>query len=267
MPQPKMSKDLWSVNMFWMGRTIGRMEKLSMTSFLRAGHNVRLFSYEEVEGIPKGVEMADASQLAPENKIISLRHKESGSYALASDYFRYLVFKENLGYWSDTDVVCLEPVTLQSTHVIGWEDEIHANGAFLYLDARSPILDDAIGLFRDNFVPPWVRFKKAWPYKLRNALNIPFSPSDLPWGVFGPAALTALIKKHGLTAQVLPRDVFYPVSIKQARSLLDPNFSLNDYLTSKSLVVHLWNERLKRLDKDNPPVGSPLFDLYHRFGV
>jgi hypothetical protein len=203
----------------------------------------------------------------PADEAQSLRHRESGSYALASDLFRYRIMVAREGYWSDTDVVCLKPVTITGPHVFGWESKRNINGAFLYLDHQSPVLKEVMDSFRPNFVPPWLRIRRALPFHLKRLTGRSFGPADLPWGAFGPRALTYLARKHKVDHQAQPPSVFYPLPLRDARHIFNAAFNLPEVTIQSSLMIHLWNERLKDLKHQDPEPGSLLDMLYTKYGV
>jgi hypothetical protein len=253
------------INMFWVGPKLGRIEQLSIKSFLAAGHCVKLHSYQTIEGVPAGTDMVNAAETLPFEQAQMLRHSETGSFALASDLFRFRLMTKQLGFWSDTDVVCLRPVTLESDHVFGWEGDRFINGAFLYLDKNSPLLHEALESFRDNYLPPWLGLKRAFPFYLKRLKRESFGPKDLPWGSFGPRAITFLAKKHGQVADAQKREVFYPLRLKDAPRIFDRDFNME--IGDSTLLVHLWNERLKHIKETKPEAGSLLDRFYKQFDV
>ncbi|WP_192255139.1 hypothetical protein [Mesorhizobium silamurunense] len=256
-----------TVNMLWIGDGLGRIELLSIASWLAHGHAVRLHAYQPVANVPREVDLVDGGRCVPFADIKRLRHSKTGSYALASDYFRYRLQLVSGGLWSDLDIVCLKPVTIEGTCLFGLEDETTINGAVLYLDAGLPVTVELAGLFRNNYFPPWTRLNRARKARFRRLLGLPVRPADLPWGTFGPNALTALARKHGLFERALPRHVFYPLHFGKARSVYDPTFSLDAVLREDTLTLHLWNEMLRDLKHGPPPPGSPLAKLFAEFGI
>jgi hypothetical protein len=255
------------VNMLWIGDALGRIELLSIASWLAHGHAVRLHTYGSVANIPSGVEVADARMIAPYDRIAGLRHRETGSYSLAADYFRYRLQSAGMGLWSDLDVVCLKPVQVADDCLFGLQDDKLINCAVLYLPPGLAMTAELEGLFRDNFIPPWTRARPARKLRLKRLFGRRVSPGDLPWGTFGPNAVTELARKHGLSARARPRHVFYPLGYEDAHRVFDPAFSLQPLLREDTLTLHLWNEMLRNLRHTQPPPGSPLASLYARFGV
>lgn len=255
------------VNMLWIGESLGSIEILSLNSWLATGHAVRLHTYGPVRNVPNGVEIADGRETAPFERIQRLRHTNSGSFALASDYFRYQLQCNGAGLWSDLDVVCLKPVLVNSDYIFGFEDEKMINGAVLYLKRGTPVAEDLVGLFKDNLIPPWTRRSRARKLKLKRLFGMRFTPAELPWGTYGPQALTATARRHGIYDMARPTDEFYPLHYRDARRIFDRSFSLDNVITDRTKTLHLWNEALGNIKNDPAPVGSPLAKLMDRFNV
>jgi Alpha 1,4-glycosyltransferase conserved region len=249
--------------MLWIGPALGRLEQLSIKSYLAAGHEVRLHSYGEVGFVPSGVSLRDASRLLPLAEATVLRHSQTGSFALASDLFRYRLMLEQEGLWSDIDVVCLRPLAFEAKHFFGWESRRRINGAVLYLAPDSPVLVDVISAFQPNTVPAWLSLKRKAPFFLRRLAGQTFGPQDLPWGSFGPRALTYLARKHGVAGQALQQKALYPVQLRDAERVFRAGFGTADNTFSESLTVHLWNERLKDV-KNRAPDPDSLLDVWYR---
>jgi hypothetical protein len=258
---------LRAVNMLWVGPALGRIEKLSINSFLQAGHKVRLHAYADIKNVPAPVELCDAARLMPLAEAQALRHRKTGSFALASDLFRYRLMANGEGLWSDTDVVCLRPVALPGPHIFGWESARHINGALLYLDRDSPLLADLLDNFRANHIPPWLGLKRSLPFRIKLLARKRFDPAKLPWGTFGPRALTYLAHRHGASAQAQKRAVFYPLMPRDAPRIFEADFGLPEDDLKEAYAIHLWNERLKDIKDTTPAQGSVLDQLYKRFGV
>ena len=54
------------VSTFWYGENVGLWEHTCLSSFARQGHPVTLFSYDDSITLPAGVDLADASNILPE---------------------------------------------------------------------------------------------------------------------------------------------------------------------------------------------------------
>ncbi len=59
-----------------------------------------------------------------------------------------------------------------------------------------------------------------------------------------------------MTGLASPRDVLYPVGLRDADALLDPTpGAVRRFVTPRSVCLHLWNRALAE-QSDPPPAGS-----------
>jgi len=94
----------------WIGGPLSVIGRLSLQSFIGHGHQVHLYCYEPVEGVPAGVVVRDAGQIMPLERFLAVDGGKAGaSDGNASQAFRYQLLFERGGWWIDTDVVCLQP--------------------------------------------------------------------------------------------------------------------------------------------------------------
>ncbi len=79
----------------WIGDTLSPMEQMSIASFLRHGHEYRLYTYDPISNIPASTTIKDANQILPKDRIFTLQQGwGKGSYAVFSDMFRYLLLNK-----------------------------------------------------------------------------------------------------------------------------------------------------------------------------
>jgi hypothetical protein len=244
----------------WIGSALGKIERLSLRSFVAQGHPVALYSYGGVAGVPAGVEQRDASQVLPRD-VAERNFERSGSHTLSADMFRLQLQRLGLGLWVDVDVVALRPVDIEGDFVAGRESDRYINNAVLRLAPDSALLIDWIAQMQSGRVPRWLPFHRAPTAYVGEMLGRTIEPSALPFGTFGPKAITALAERHGITEAAQAREVFYPLHPRDAERLFDPTLNLDDVVASNSRTIHLWNEKLGPLKKTEPPEGSILARL------
>jgi hypothetical protein len=75
-----------TVKMLWVNAELSTIERLSMCSFVACGHDVELFTYGKVAGIPDGVRVRDAREVLPESRAFYC--KRSRSVAAFANWFR-----------------------------------------------------------------------------------------------------------------------------------------------------------------------------------
>jgi hypothetical protein len=126
----------------------------------------------------------------------------------------------------------------------------------------SPLLGPLIELFAERTVPSWISRRARLAAQWRLLRTGRSGLSRMPWGVAGPRALTALVAREGLQHLTAAPEIYQPVHWRQAEWIIDPARRLEDYLTTESRAVHLWNERIKHLKDDPPPAGSFLARLH-----
>lgn len=245
-------------NMLWIGRTLGAVERACMRSVLRQGHPITLYCYDLPQGVPKGVEVAEAAAIIPADHII--RHK-SGSVSLFSNRFRYELQRLGRGTWLDCDAYLLAPIDGTSPYLMGEQQPGFLGTAILRLPPDSPILDPLLKLFDEVLVPPWISLRARAAARWRRARTGRTGLSEMPWGAAGPIAVTALASRFRLDRLALPPEVLYPVPWQRAGWILDSAIALQDVIAPGTVAIHLWNECIKHY-KDRPaPPGSFLARL------
>jgi hypothetical protein len=242
-----MSSERETVASFWHGGPLSSFERLSLTSFVRAGYRVALYAYREL-GVPEVVELRDARDVLPESSLFANVDRPA-SFALFSNWFRYRLMSATGCTWIDTDSVLIGPRLPDSPYLFGWEDDQQINGAFLRFPRGSELqrrLLDAAQVLED----PVER--------------------DVPWGTFGPKLLTRTVEDLGLSAHALEVSALYPVHYSDAWRLFDPR-SLRwcRERAEGAVALHLWNSAFAGRDikASTPPKGSFIGELMDRHGI
>lgn len=235
----------YKIGALWMRGSLSYLEQLCLVSFQDAGHHVVLYAYEEVTGIPEGIEVRDANEVLPEKGF--LVHERTGSPALHSDLFRYrLLAKEERMIWADTDAYCMKHFETETGRFFGWESQKHINGGVLGLPQDSEALRELLEFTNDEFaIPTW--YNDEYTRKLKEAADCgnPIHASEQPWGVWGPHAVTHFLHKTGEAKFALPQECLYPFTYRDRRKMLKRNFDINPYITSNTYSVHLYGRRMR----------------------
>jgi hypothetical protein len=242
----------------WIGPRLGPVERACLKSVLNQGHPLALYCYDKPAGVPDGVELRDASAILPKDRII--RH-ETGSFALFSNWFRYELQRRGAGTWVDCDVYLLAPLDGASPCLFGEEEAGRINTGVLRLPPDSPLLPPLIALFEERSVPPWLPLRSRLAARLRLWRHGRSGLASMPWGSAGPKALTYLVRRHGMGRHALPSDTFCPAPWQDALWIVDPARTLGDFVTQRTVAVHLWNERIKQVKDVPAPPGSFLARL------
>lgn len=250
-----MSVELFPIVTFWMGKSLSAIEIASLLSMQKAGHRVVLFSYERPADIPEGIDWQNAAEVLPRGDFVFYK---GSNPALGADLFRYRLQARELGLWLDTDILLLKPVVRQEHEVYGWQDDVRINNAVLYLQPGSPVLRDLLAYTGDNYpVPPFVDQSVQRQLVMAKRAGTPVHVSQMPWGVWGPFALTHFVKTNGLEKHASPPEVFYPIHFSEPHRLVTRGGQVEKAITDATLGVHLWNNNLRKPPKTGPaaPAG------------
>jgi hypothetical protein len=241
------------IHMLWIGPRLSALERLSIASFLANGHEVRLYTYGDVDGIPAGVDHHDGREVVPASQVFTYASGfGKGSYAGFSNLFRYKLLLDQGGIWCDTDVVCLRPFDFAAEYVIAKErlpphvasgDHTERLGnCVLKTPANARVMLECY------------------------AVCVEANKSELQWGETGPQLVTARYARHQLDRYALPPAALCPIDWWNAEKLVTEPWQE----MPESYGVHFWNEvwRAQALDKDGAfPPDSIYETLKRRYGV
>lgn len=255
------------LNTLWVGNSLGYLEQLCLLSGLACGHKTRLFSYEPktLRGVPRGVEVLDAGEVMPRERMITYRN--CGSFALGSNFWRYEMLAKGLGYWIDLDVLLLKPLPSDTDYVFGEEHEGGLNTAVMYAPPGSPFVEDLRMLPQANRCPAWFGPKNRLRFYGARLLRSHVGLDDFPWGTFGPRMVTYVARKHDLLRFAAKPEVFYPVSWHDVCNLYGPSEKVAHLITDRTRTIHLYNSQLRELTKRPPPAGSYIAEQCQRLGI
>ncbi len=240
--------------MLWIGPGLSALERACMRSVMAQGHHLVLYTYDEVAGVPEGIEQRDATEILPRSAIV--RHK-SGSVALFSDHFRFELQRRGLGLWLDADTYLLAPLDYpHGAHVFGWNEPDWLGAGVLQLPEDSLIVAEVLSLFERPYVPRWLRWQDRLRSHAKAVLAGGVTLGDLPWGVAGPIALTGLARKHGVIGEAQPRATFYPFDYAEGAWIFDPARSLEEWITPQTRAIHLYNHMIAPRKAEAAAPGS-----------
>lgn len=221
----------------WIGGDLSNMERLSIKSFLKNGHEYHLYVYDAVGRIPEGVVVKDANEIIPKEQLFLVR----GGYSSFSDFFRWKLVLEKGNWWVDADAVCLRPLVFNSEYVF-----IGGLG--------KPGSSDCItsGLFRAPAHSPIME----WGWARCQEIN----PETMTWGQAGPPLFTEAVHHFGFQKHIVPGRLFFPIFYDQVPQSLTRSVDFMDFKDAYS--VHLFNEmwRLAGRDKNETYSKSSIFE-------
>lgn len=119
------------VQSLWVGNPLTDIETYCIRSFQNAGHEFHLYTYGNVENIPKGVVIKDGNEIMPEKELFQLK----STFLPFSDIFRYKMLYEKGGYWVDMDLICIKKLNFKEPYVFSSERTIQ-KGAYKIVDFK-----------------------------------------------------------------------------------------------------------------------------------
>jgi mannosyltransferase OCH1-like enzyme len=201
------------------------MEQLSISSFLKNGHEYHLYTYGKIGNIPAGTVIKDGEEILPSSMIFQYRQHKS--YSAFSNYFRYKLLLEKGGWWIDTDLVCLKPFDFPEEYVFSSEravGEEFINSGAIKAPAASALLAYA-----------WEACRKK-------------TREELVWGEIGPRLFADAVKRFSLERYVKRYQVFCPIRYSDWNNILDADMSWE--FDEATYSVHLWNEFWRRAGRE-----------------
>jgi hypothetical protein len=202
---------------FWHGK-LDALRQLCLRSQVAAGHQVTVYSFEPLTGLPDGVGNAEAEAVLPHAFAEKLRPTgPDGAWRdwttlQFSDFFRMRLMARNEGLWLDADVLLLKPVQVDPAKpYFAWERPRQLGNSVLYLPPDDPIVAAFASLMQqDELAPDWLALRHRLTFalhRLRGSTRV----SDIRVALYGPAALTALARRAGELHHALPKKSFYAV--------------------------------------------------------
>lgn len=265
---------LYDVASLWIGPELSWMEQICLMSFVEKGHRTVLYVYDDVKSVPDGVEIRDAREVMPSDKIIY--HVNTGSPAFHSDVFRLRMLDQTDLLWVDTDAYCLKPFEKQNHgFFLGWGSDRRrlVNSGILGLPKDSATLRALLDLTKDEYpIPPWVKPERKEELIRLKASGQGVHMSLMAWGICGPEALTYFATQSGEDKHAFDASVLYPVPFSATRSFHRPhlNKSIKAAITDDTISVHFYGRRFRNIfaQSDGLPLeGSYADELCKLHGV
>ncbi|MGX5664998.1 hypothetical protein G6N76_02995 [Rhizobium daejeonense] len=239
-----------TTHMLWVDGELTKLERLSCSSFVKNGYRVRLWTYGDMRDVPPGVELCDAREILPDNRIFRYYN---GSYAGFSNLFRYKVLCMKGGLWADLDVVCMLPASeLQAKAIDGLIVTEHKMDGLQHRVNNNLI-----------YLP---KPKSGDMIDLALAISERYETQKLRWGDCGPRLLTMLARNYPAVIPTLMEPNFAnPLSPAACPRKL---FKTATQLPKSAGFLHCYNERWRKkgIDKNSPwPESSLLGRLAKRY--
>lgn len=232
-----------AANTFWFGDRLPPVEQLCLKTMANCGHDVTLWTYDRLEGVPAEVALGDANEILPFSSFIA--YKEARGARLFADIFRLELLHRGKGLWLDADCLMLKPILDDRPYIFGWEDGNRINNAVLKMPADSELLERLWAFVTTRpVVPPWW----PWPKKLWQRAVYPLGlargPEAIALGTFGPKIVTHLVRELGLQEHAQPPRMFYPVHYNETRRYFVPG-AAEERITADTVCCHLWLSNIR----------------------
>lgn len=217
--------------------SLDTMGRLTANSFMHQGHPFHLYTYGDVDNIPKGVVKLDANEIVPFSDI-----KKFNYIAQFSDWFRYNLLLKRGNWWVDMDTVCLRPFV--------FSDDIVVSKLNHYTDIipNSPLKIPANSIFIKWIIEE--ARKEDW--------------STMEWSTIGPTLMSKAVKKFSLVPK--EQSVFMPIppgiGLEGISKFVDPaGYSIDP----ATYAVHLHHSRWTIFDNQNVDTRYPETCLYEQW--
>lgn len=196
----------------WIGPRLRWIEHLAIKSYLDNGWRFQLYTYENVENVPDGCEILDASSIIPEREIFregTGSGLHAGSVGGFSDLFRYRLLADRGGMWTDTDVVNLQRFDPDGCRFVSteWTDAgfVTLNGAIMAAPAGDPFVERAYERASELLATNEMFFTRIGPYLIAELIvEMGVSCTDIaPMGFLspiGPMNTSVLFGPHAALA-------------------------------------------------------------------
>jgi len=235
---------------FWLGPPLSDIHRACLRSFVRSGHQFKLYCYEPVS-VPMGVDLEDACIIVPRNQIFYFKNDATQRTDIApfADYFRLKLLYEIGGWYCDIDTICLTSQLPVASRV--WANQCpelkndSVGNSQLFFQKGDPILQILLDKCRAN-IPRLIR---------RESL--------------GPTLLTSTLQELGLPKDMSTNvDAFYPIRWVEIFKLWLPEFSDEvEHRVKFSTFLPVYQSFPLYVGFDpykNPPRGSYLSKLLDR---
>ena len=233
------------IQSLWIGNKLSPLERLSISSHLKQGHEFHLYTFGPIQNVPKGTIVKSGEEILPANQIEHYAqdggHKHC-NWTAFSNCFRYKLLFERGGWWSDMDVICLRPFTFTNEYVIASEiigQHTSVATCCIKTPQRSELMLHCYNECRKHI------------------------GKSVAWGTLGPVLLRAATQLLSLQSYVVPHYVFCPLAYTEFDVLLRVSSNLD---VRQSYAIHAYNEMWRRnnIDKFGAFPATCLFKRLER---
>ena len=234
------------VQSLWVGPKLSDIEIYSIKSFLNQGHKFILYTYEEIEGIPKGVIVKDGNKIIKKHDLFQFKN----SFLPFSDLFRYRMLYKNGGYWVDLDMICLKPLNFKEPYVFSSERTIQKGP---YRNRTKKEISN-IGILKAPRYSPF--YKELYEECLKTVRN-----NKVKENIQLMKIMRKYLEKYDLEKYVKSAKLFCPLDWWHTKDAFIPPCCRSKYgvegydiksIFKEAYCVHLWRSLLLNRHKLDP---------------
>lgn len=249
---------------FWYGDSLRPIDRLCLSSMVKTGQRVKLFSHGHINNVPEGVELFEAEPILPLKTLYRLDphfpdYLPSITIVQFSDFFRVMLMKHEQGVWLDTDVFLTKQFHPKQGEVwLAQENKSRVGVSALYFPPDNPIISEFENyLASDEMVPNWLGFRRRYwlPFRLKMK-NLPIVPGRIGITVFGNDGISRLAKRYGFFKQAKEKQTFYYWTARKAENIFDPSFGLEPLTDPRFIGFHI-HKKNKTTQK---PIAGSFYD-------
>lgn len=248
------------IGTLWTGRDLPTIEWICISSMVKQGHDVTLYTYDDLL-IPHGAKLADAASIIPRDKVFT--YKKTGSYATFADWFRLRMIADTGKVWLDADAALLRPFEPKSDYYfVGGDHRSFGrsiNNYVLMAPRDSAFIRDALSYFeRPGKFLRYMSWHRSARLAVKRAIYGEWDLSQFRWGVFGMGFLTDLVRQHGLDGYVH----------FGGSEIVEGVENMKRPMTDKATVAHFFASGADRsnLTRETLPPGSIIEHLVQQYG-
>ncbi|MGN7820007.1 glycosyltransferase [Chitinophaga sp. 22536] len=228
------------IQSLWVGSSrLSTMELLCINSFVKNGHDFHLYVYDEIENIPSGTVLMDASQIVPSEVVF----QDGGTWAHFADYFRYCLLYKKGGWWVDMDSICLKYFDVPEEYCFSSEYDRFGNIILNCGNIKAPA--------HAEFLKECIDYINARGF------------DNLYWGEISLKLMKKVLDTYESEEYMRSPEVFCPLDTMEVHRLIDGRpYSIPE----ESLAIHLWNELWRRngFNKDWSYAPGSLYEKLKR---
>lgn len=202
------------------------LQQLSIKSMFLTGHNVTLYSYNNLNNIPEGIINIDANEVLDHSKIFKYKSGfNKGSYSGFSNWFRVKHLYEKGSTWFDCDILAIKNI-----------NDINSNDSII---SSQNYPDGSKGP-----VPSFLRLKKGDKLLKDLLAYMENIKDDVVHGDTGPILFKSMIEEQHPEYQKCITDPDFIASINffDYQDFLKPSAEILPYLKLDEIWgFHIWN--------------------------